>query len=289
MNKVLSVLIAAGVAMLSLLAPTAASAAPAVPWTDSNAIGYIGFCNAQNHQIRSGSTTSFPFVVKAVSSTAAPAGYGYPNGRAVLYAYQPIQYVDPGDWSGKLMTGATKFSNDKAPMAVGLPGDPSLLNFSQAYPLHWEGFAQIRMFYTAINTQAFINTYPAANIYVSGTKWTQVGGGTVNCTAGQALSDESDLKVAHRQLTQGGQSKGASPAGASTGASTSGGGTGAAGSTPGSGSSSGGATSDASNGSKSSSSDTGLIAGIIIAVIVLGSGGYFVVRRRQAGPPASAE
>ena len=117
------------------------------------------------------------------------------------------------------MTGASQFTNNKVPTTVGLPGDPSLINFVQAFPLHWQGFAQIRLFFTAVNSQAYINTYPAANVFVSGNTWTQVGGGNVNCKAGQALSDENDLKVAHKQLTQGGRAASTSSGKSSPGSS----------------------------------------------------------------------
>ena len=62
-------LVAAAIASVSFALPSAAVAAPAVPWTDANAVGYIGFCDSSNHQIRSGSITSYPHsVAKAISS-----------------------------------------------------------------------------------------------------------------------------------------------------------------------------------------------------------------------------
>jgi hypothetical protein len=197
----------AALAAASLALPVAASATPQVPWTDPNAKGYIGFCNAANQQIYSGSIDSYPFVAKAVASTPAPTGYGAKVGRATLYAFQPLQELDPGDWSGKQMTGATVYSNSSEPMALGLPADAALVNFSAAFPLRWEGFAQLRMFYTAPNAQPYSATYPAVAVVVSGQTWTQVGGGPVNCAGGQAESDEADLKIANNLQSQGGAAK----------------------------------------------------------------------------------
>ena len=38
------------VVVVVVAVPVAAQAATSVPWTDPNAVGYIGFCNAANQQ-----------------------------------------------------------------------------------------------------------------------------------------------------------------------------------------------------------------------------------------------
>lgn len=256
------------------LTPAFASAA-SVPFTDPAAAGYIGFCDAQDHQITSGSTTVQPFVVKAVSSTAAPKNYGRPYGRATLYVYQPIQYVDPGNWSGKQMTGATAFSNDAAPMAVGTIGDPSMVNFSYAFPLHYQGLAQLRIYFTTPGQVQHSSPYPAAVIQVKGTTWTQLGGGKVNCKAGKARSNELNVPAISRAASS------ASAAAASSAAHAS-----ASGSTGGTGSTNaGGSSASSSNGAsaskKSSSSSSGLLIGLVIAGIVVAGGAVYVGMRRR--------
>lgn len=252
-----------------------AAASSAVPWNDPNAVGYIGFCDTNGHQVRSGSTLTYPFAKIAVSSTAPPAGYGKPYGRAVLYAYQPLQYVDPADWSGMQMTGASAFSNDKAPMTQGLGRDHSLFNLNAAYPLHWDGLAQFRIYYTSFNKPEFETTYPAAVVKLTGKTWTQVGGGTVDCKAGHVASNELVLPNPTLSL---GPANATSP---SKGAKTSG--TGSAGSTNAPGSSSTGAQSSGVAASKSShrksSSNAGLIVVLVLVVAVIAAGGFWARRR----------
>jgi hypothetical protein len=270
-------------AAVAVAAPAGAMAAtPPVPWTDPNAKGYIGFCDASDHQIYTGSTESYPFVAKAVSSTPAPKGYGAMVGRAVLYAYQPLQNIDPGDWSGKQMTGATIFSSTTTPMALGLPADPALINFAAAFPLHWEGFAQLRMTYTAPATLAYTAPYPSVAVVVSGTTWTQVGGGPVNCGGGQAESDEADLAIAHNIQRQGGAAK-ASGNPVETATPT----------TPASSLRSSGSSSTvptavnasvspvADAQSSSGGSGKGIAIGIVAGVLVIAGGGIYFLRNRR--------
>jgi len=258
--------------VLGLLPATAW--ASAAPYSDPNAVGYLGFCNAKNQQITSGSITSYPFVDKAVSSKPAPSHYGPPPGRAVLYVYQPIQYVDPSNWSGKQLTAATAYTNPKAPMAVGTKLDPSMVNFSAVFPLHFQGFAQIRMYFTAPGQTPFSTTYPAADIKVSGSTWTQVGGGKVNCAAGQARSNEIAIGAPTTFPNK--------TPGKTSGTATSG----ASGSKPTSGSTtdSGVATSAAGQAThhSSDSGSGGLIAVVTaLAVLAIGGGAWVAIRRRS--------
>ena len=284
-------LIAAFVALAAatLAVPASASASTQVPWTDPNTTGYLGFCNAANQQIYSGSIDSYPFVAKAVASTAAPKGYSPTVGRATLYAFQPLQNVDPGDWSGKQMTGATVYSNNAEPMAVGLPADAALVNFSAAFPLHWAGFAQLRMFFTAPNAQPYSATYPAVAVQVSGTTWTQVGGGPVNCAGGQAESAEADLAIANHVQSQGGAAKASgNPIVTATGsphpsgsASSSGSGSPTASASGASGRTSTSPSLALAAKSGSGGSGTGIAIGIGAAVVLAAAGTVVFLRRRR--------
>jgi hypothetical protein len=276
----IALLIALACATLGALAGSASASAatPQAPWTDSNAKGYIGFCDSANNQIYTGSINSYPFVAKAVSSTPAPTGYGAKVGRVTLYAYQPIQFVDPGNWSGKQLTGASVFSNTAVPMTIGLSGDASLVNFSAAYPLHWNGYAQLRMYYTAPGQQPYSSTYPAVAVQVTGTTWTQVGGGKVNCAAGEAESDEAAVKVANVPQHQGGQtavSGTAAPTGGSAGSSGS-----SAGSTAGGASTSLSPVAD-TKANSSGGPGAGLTIGIAIVVVGVAAGIFVFLRRRR--------
>lgn len=276
-------LVLAGLLAVLGLLPASASAASA-PYTDPNAIGYLGFCNAADQQITSGSIMTQPFVVKAVSSIPPPAHYSPPQGRAVLYVFQPIQYVDPSDWSGKQLTAATAYTNAQVPMTVGTKLDPSMFNFSSVFPLHVNGFAQVRMYYTAQGQTEYAFKYPAANVQITGNTWKQVGGGTVNCKAGQAYSNEFVIPGRIPSGTPLGKqpTKASLPPGVGTSSTPGTGGTGTASVS----------ASAAANAKKSSSSSSGALWGVLAVVILLlaGGGGYLAMKRRHAGvTPTSAE
>jgi hypothetical protein len=165
--------------------------ASAVPFTDPAAHGYIGLCNASGQQITSGSLADKPFVVRAVSSAPAPAGYTVRQGaKATLFAYQPIDGIDPGDWSGEALTGSAFFSNPSHPMAAGTVLDNSMGDFVSAYPAHWDRLVQLRIFYGQPDKSTYTTSYPAAVLQVDGSSWHVVQGGPVDCRAGKTMPSE---------------------------------------------------------------------------------------------------
>ncbi len=258
-----------------------------MPFTDPGIDGWITFCNRSNQPVTSGSLDTVPFAWKAISSAKPPAGYGGAGGRAALWAYQPIQYVDPGDWSGSLLTGGSAFSNPDHPVVQATNADQPLLGFTQAYPEHWDGLLEVRMMYTAKDKPQLQTPYAAAILRVSGANWTLVEGGGGSCSQGRGLSMET-VSLPKKELAkketagQAGKSKGA-VAGSSTNTTGSGG------------QSSGGssATGSAANGASSlaaSDSPAGIsgvaLAGIGVGAFVLVWVGLMVfsrLRRRAAG------
>jgi hypothetical protein len=174
--------------VFALADATGAGAAPAVPYTDTSALGYIGLCNQAGQQITTGSVSATPFVLRAVSSQAAPAGYNGANGTATLLAYLPVQSLPAGDWSGEQITASSVYTNPQSPMAEGTAQDVPLQDFLQDYPPQWDGFIQLRMYLDATNMEAYEVHYPVLNLEITGDTWTAVGGGPVNCNAGSARS-----------------------------------------------------------------------------------------------------
>jgi hypothetical protein len=167
--------------------------ASSVPFQDPNVVGWLTFCNRQDQPVTSGSIDTAPFAWKTISSAAPPAGYRNSSARATLYAYQPIQYVDPGDWSGAQLTAGSVFTNPQHPVVQATNADLPLLGFTQAYPAHWDGLVEIRMMYTAINQAQLLNPYAAAVLRISGSTWTEVEGGGGSCSQGQGTSVETKL------------------------------------------------------------------------------------------------
>jgi hypothetical protein len=270
--------LAAAVLNVGLAAPAGASS---IPFTDPNATGTIGFCDKSGHEVTSGKIGDAPFAWTAVSSAPAPVGYKAPNGRATLFVYQPIRYVDPGDWSGKQMTASSQYTSSAHPMAQATAVDPALVDFVSVFPPHWNGLVQLRMFFSAPDQLQHTETYPAAVVKVQGTDWTLVSGGHPACGAGKSVSIEtvslpsSVVNPSNARATPG-------VAASSGGSSTGSGSASASGSNPG-GPSAGGAASNAAATSKSHDSGGSAAWWWLLALVPLAAAGGAVgwrVRRR---------
>jgi hypothetical protein len=180
---------------LSATAPlaVASTAVPAykVPFTDANVDGWLTFCNQKDQPVTSGNIYAQPFAWKTISSGEAPAGYRKSTARATLYAYQPLQYIDPGDWSGAQLTAGSVYSNADHPVSAATAVDVPLVNFVQAYPPHWEGLVEIRMMFSGVDEEQLMTPYAAAVLRITGSTWTLVEGGGGSCSQGNGISMET--------------------------------------------------------------------------------------------------
>jgi len=177
-----------------MLAAAVADAAPSVPYTDPRAAaGYIGLCNQQGQQVTSGSIDTAPFVWRAVSTVAAPSGVSGTGRTATLYAYQPMQGLPAQYWSGEQITGTAQYSNPSFPTVVSTARDLPLSNFLNTFHPQWDGFIELRLYLDAPGSGLYVDSYATLNLYISGDQWQAVGGGSVNCNSGQAVSDEAAL------------------------------------------------------------------------------------------------
>jgi hypothetical protein len=171
----------------------AVEAAPAAPFTDQNAIGYLGLCNQAGQQISSGNIDTAPFAARVVSSQPALAPYNNGGRVAVLYVFLPIQGLPAGDWSGEQLTASTHYSDPAHPTAVATSRDEPLRTAVSDFPPKWDGFFQLRLFLGTSDEPLYEAHYPALDIQVDGTKWQSFGGGPVDCHSGTAVSAESIL------------------------------------------------------------------------------------------------
>lgn len=168
-----------------------AAAAQGIPFVDPHAQGALGFCDRNNKPVTSGSLTDIPFVWKAVSSVPAPSGYVGPLGKATLMVFQPRKEHDPGEWTGIMFTASAKYSNPKHPMTQATTLDRPLLDFTSVAPL-WDGYAQVRMYFSNVDRPPHTNPYPAAVIKITGNTWQLASTGPAPaCGAGSAVSAET--------------------------------------------------------------------------------------------------
>lgn len=270
---------------LALVAvPTAARAAdPTPPYNDLNGQGSIGLCDALGHAVTSGSIYDKPFVWRAVSSVPPVAPYDRKGRTAVLVAYQPRSTAYPDQWNGDTLTAGTVYSDLKHPTAVATALDFTLQDFLHEYPLRWDGWVQLRMFFGAPGTSTFTANYPTADIHVSGTTWTLVRGGGVPCSTSPAVS--SEVGMAHLNVSptavptnlNGGSTSQNRAAGAGAGSSANGSSAGVP--TP---STTGGqAAPDLSANTASSGGGPGKGWLVALAVVVAGAVGLLILRRRR--------
>jgi len=165
-----------------------ATAAVVLPYTDTNATGGITLCDAHGQTIMRGPVGG-SLAAAVVGGSAAVAPFNGDHRSAILTAYQPRKGIDPGNWSGQLLTGASLYTNPKNPMVEILPRDTSLEGFITAYPARWDGLVQLRVYLKAPNQGAKQDTYAATTLKVTGSTWQQVGAvaGDV-CKTGTAKS-----------------------------------------------------------------------------------------------------
>jgi hypothetical protein len=180
--------------VLLTAAPVTASADGSSPYHDPNATSTLTLCGKDGKPVTSGGVGQRPFVWRAVSSSAAPAPYDRSGRTATLFAYQPRPQVDPGEWSGDLLTASAKYSNAAHPMAVATRFDEPLSDFLAEFPAKVDGLVQLRLYLGAPQQPPYTLKYAAATIRVSGDTWHLVGSaGHASCTSGSAVSLESIL------------------------------------------------------------------------------------------------
>ena len=251
---------------VSAVPSTAFAGGSAVPFTDPNQVGSLTFCNSHEQPITSGSLLSVPFVWRAVSSARVPNGYTM----SALTLFQPIQHVDPSDWTGYQLTGNALFSNPAHPMTQATYADAPLSWPDHSMPPYWNGLYQLRMVFSAPNKGPWTFTYPTAVIKVTGTTWTLVQGGGSSCTDGTAVSIESIVLPKSATAPPKQAVKKGSPSTTTTQA-------------PGGSSSSRSASADATGTSSKGGGSTGAIAGggIAALVVLAGAAALLVFRRRR--------
>jgi hypothetical protein len=277
-------LAAVSIGALSAAAPLAdasvTSSAFKVPFKDEYVDGWLTFCNRNDQPVTSGSLDTVPFSWKTISSAPPPRGYRNGSARVALYGFQPIEYVDPGDWSGSLLTSASAFSNPDHPVVQSTNADVPLIGFVQTYPAHWDGLEEIRMMYSAIDKAQLTTPYAAAVIRITGNTWTLVEGGGGSCSAGRGLSMETvslpKKELAKPETATDGKSSAAGSSHAPPGSGSSGG--------QSSGGSAAGGTARLASADSSTGMGAGELAGIGVGALAVVWAAIFVIARRRRRP-----
>lgn len=177
--------------VLPFAGPGAAQANDTVPFTDPNAQGRLTLCDAEGHMLTEGTLDDAPFANVVVSDTPAKPGYDHTHAaKTTLFAYTPVENVDPGDWISFQISGSSYFSNDAHPMAEVTYRDYTLRDYATSYPHRWDGLVQLRFALGAARKPLILQPYPAAVLKIEGDRWRVVQGGPDDCATGKAISTE---------------------------------------------------------------------------------------------------
>jgi hypothetical protein len=189
------VAVAALAATVGFLAMSSSAAvASGAPYTDPNAVGTIGLCDQTGQPLTHGDLETKPFAWKAVGASAGPTPFNQTGATAQLYAFQPRKGVDPGDWSGEQLSGASRFANLAHPTAALTGLDESLAVFVGHFPPDWNGYIQLRLYLNAPNAGEYTSTYNALNIVVKGNTWSVASADAAPpCGGSTAVSDKQVL------------------------------------------------------------------------------------------------
>lgn len=259
------------------------AAADTVPYNDPAVIGSVGLCDAAGHPVTHGTVNAQPFVWRAVSSAAAPNGYGGVGRKATLAAFQPRPGVTADQWNGDTLTSSSSYTNPRYPMAQATAVDFSLKTYLDEYRPMVDGLVQLRLYVSAPDVGVDSTSYAATDIKVTGDAWSVVRGGSVVCTKGSATASEplpSAAATGGTRVASGASTSTTQPANQSSGS-------GSASSTqPGAGDPSG-TTSNSSAayvGRAGKSSSGGAVVWVVVGVAVAALGAGLIVwwRRRVA-------
>ena len=157
-----------------------------VPYSDPSSTGSLSLCGADGAALTGGPLASGPPAVLAVGSSAAPQDYATQGATATLLAFQPRSGLDPAQWSGELVTGASRYADPKHPAARSVPADLSLAGFAADFPPSWDGLIQLRLYLGAPGQPVRSGKYDSADVRVVGDRWELVRGGSASCVGVRA-------------------------------------------------------------------------------------------------------
>jgi hypothetical protein len=187
-------------AATGLLGATSASAKTStLPFSDPQAVGYIGICDLAGHNVTSGSLDSTPFAWKVVSSVRPPKQFSRVGENADLDIYQAQRELAPGDWTGENLMAASDYAHPSRPTAEGTYRDVSLRTITLQIPPKWDGMYALRMQFGKTGYGIYNATYPMTVIQVTGNRWHVISGGLVNCAKAKGVSQEQLTGVVKAQ------------------------------------------------------------------------------------------
>jgi hypothetical protein len=180
--RLLAIALAVGVVVVSVVVVLRVTGERTVPYEDAQSAGLLTLCSADGEAVTEGAVDDRPFAAFAVGETGLPPEYDSEGTVATLFAYQPRQGIDAGEFSGVPLTAAGLVADPGEP-AVAVTEDVwTVSDFTTAFPATFDGYVQLRLILgTPGGGTLTENPYDTADLRVDGDSWELVRGGNASC------------------------------------------------------------------------------------------------------------
>ena len=186
--RLLAAGVAVGVVVVAVVVVLRVTGERTVPYEDARSSGLLTLCSADGEPVTEGRVDDRPLAAFALGETGLPAEYDSEGTVATLFAYQPREGIEAGEFSGVPLTAAGLVSDPVEP-AVEITEDVwSVSDFTTAFPATLDGYVQLRLVLGTPGAGTLTeNPYDTADLRVDGDSWELVRGGDASCAGAADL------------------------------------------------------------------------------------------------------
>ena len=186
--RLLAAGLAVGVVVVAVVVVLRVTGERTVPYEDARSAGLLTLCSADGKPVVEGKVDDRPFAAFALGETGLPPEYDSAGTVATLFAYQPREGIDAGEFSGVPLTAAGLVADPAKPAVAIAENVWSVADFATAFPATLDGYVQLRLVLGTPGAGTLTeNPYDAADIRVDGDSWELVRGGSASCTGAADL------------------------------------------------------------------------------------------------------
>ena len=141
-TRLLALALAVGVVVAAVVVYLRLTDERTVPYEDAQSAGLLTLCSADGDAVTEGTVDDRPFADFVVGETGLPSELDPEGAVATLFAYQPRQGIDAGEFSGVPLTAAGVLADPDEPAAVVTEDVWSVSDFTVAFPATFDGYVQ---------------------------------------------------------------------------------------------------------------------------------------------------
>ena len=158
-----------------------------VPYDDPLSAGLLTLCSDDGKAVTEGKVDDRPFADVVLGETALPSQLDPTGVVATLFAYQPRNGIEAGEFSGGPITAAGEFADPDLPAVRVTDEAWSVGDFVAAFPATDDGYVQLRLYLGTPGAGTLSERpYDTADLRVDGDSWELVRGGTASCADAEA-------------------------------------------------------------------------------------------------------